>query len=215
MQPPSGEDVVVEASAPEETPGEQACDIPQWFSSMCHWARMAETAPAAWCRIYTRPHVICLCCLLANCVTPTLNTALLFFASGPLRWTHHPFAAVYSISHYTLFALTWRMGPDGALRLLSKVCMVLAISTEIPLMLALLLGPESRCPFRNRLIFTLVNSFAMWTWTFAAVCGNWALDHPQQPYRCASSLIPSYIQMHMQCGLASQVQITFLDMNPD
>lgn len=200
----SEETVVVETSEAEETHGAQGCNIPQWFSSLCHRAGMAETAPAAWCRIYTQPDVICLCCLVANCVAPTLNTSLLYFASGPLRWTLHPFAVVYSVSHYTVLALTWRMGPDGALRPLSKVCMLAAISIYIPLVLVLLLGPESQCPFRSRLIFTFINSFSMWTWTFAAVCGNWAMDHPEKPYRCTSRRILTLTQVHTPCALAAQ-----------
>lgn len=151
---------------------------------------MAQTAPSAWLKIHVQPHVACMACLLANFTTPTLNSALLFFGSGPLRWTHHPFAAVYAINHYMLFGLTWRKGPDAAVNVLAKVNMMLAISTEIPLVLFLLLGPVQHCPFTNRLAFTLVNSFAMWTWTFAALCGNWSLDHPPQPHRCSPHLHP-------------------------
>lgn len=145
---------------------------------------MATSAPRAWLKMHVKPPVACVSCLLASITTPTINTAILCFASGPLRWTHHPFVAVYTINHYMLFLYVWRKGPDAAVTPVAKINMVLAICAEVPLVLVLLLGPIELCPFGNRLAFTLVNSFAMWTWTFAALCGSWALDHPPQPYRC-------------------------------
>lgn len=165
-----------------ETAGTSAVHVPAWFRSVCGRLGMSSKAPDGWALIHVKPHVACMCCLLAT-IAATGVTAVYAIASQPYRWFHHSTVAACFIIQLTLFGILWRGGPLAADTLLAKGCLVATLFTNVSVTLLMLLGPQEQCIFEDRLALTFVNALFVWCATCAAFWGNWAPDRPKTPYR--------------------------------
>lgn len=164
--------------------GNSTTHVPEWFRSLCLRLGMSTQAPDGWAVYHRKPHAACLCCLLATFAAPAIITPFYILASKPYRCFHHGATAVYAVAYLTTFGVIWRGGPLAADTWLAKASIGVSICTNVPVSLAMMLGPKENCIFQDRLAVTFLNAVFLWLTTCAAVCGNWAPDRPKTPYRC-------------------------------
>lgn len=136
-----------------------------------------------WEAIHEQPAKAFVCSVLATLNTILVNTWVLIFVSRPLRWSHHALSLAYIAVHATTLLLVWINGPSIAKTTAYYTCFNIAVFIQIGVSARLVLGPDEHVPFRNRLVFELVNAFTQWTWNLASLLGCWAADHPRRPHR--------------------------------
>lgn len=156
--------------------------VPAWVTNLIPYLGVLPEALTGWSRIFERPHVVFFYSTASNFCTLLINSCVLLFASRPFRWRHHSFAAAYTLLHTTSSLMILRWGPAVATTKIYYAILCAAIFLQFPLAVMVMLGPTEHVPFENRLLFALVNSIAMWFWTFTSTTGTWAPDHPPKPF---------------------------------
>ena len=160
--------------------------VPLWLNNLMPYMGVLPEALTGWSRIFERPHVVFLCSTTSNVCTLVINSSVLLFASRPFRWGHHSFAAAYTLLHTMSSLMILRWGLAVAKTWIYYAVLCAAIFIQFPLAVKVMLGPTEHVPFENRLVFALINSIALWFWTFTSTTGTWAPDHPPKPFEFCS-----------------------------
>lgn len=158
------------------------------FAKVCQLLGASEKAQHGWAKIHVKPHIGC---LTWACSFSLALGILATLQIGGIPWGIPLMNACGIISVATAAvstAMIRRMGPEGAATQAYMVLSgVLAISVAVVEITAVA-GPIRFCPFRNRLLFAVVDSVAIFASMVAALNGGSSSDHPAEPH---TSIWPS------------------------